>query len=192
MKMRRILTLVGPACVVILLAGCSKVPFHELKAAQTAREEAREIALVYAPEEYNAALALYDQARTEIEEQAGKSGFARNYGSAVDLLTRAKQGFEGSKGKATSMREGLKSQAEQRAAAAGAAVAETRAALDKVRKTSRNRENRDRWSSEVEGLEATLVDANEYVTTEYYKDAIGYFDTVLQDCQRINSEIAGT
>ncbi len=192
MKMRRILTLVGPACVVILLAGCSKVPFNELKAAQTAREEAREAALVYAPDEYNAALALYDEARTEIEAQAGKSGFARNYGTAVDLLTKAKQGFEGSLSKATSMRQELKSQAEQKATAAGAAVAETRAALDKIRKTTRNRENRERWSSEVEGLEATLVDANEYVTTEYFKDAIGYFDTVLQECQRINTEMAGS
>ncbi len=190
--MRRIPGLVGTVCLTVLLAGCSKVPFQELKAAQTAREEARDVALAYAPEEYNAALALFDQARTEIEAQNAKSGITRSYTKAVDLLAQARQGFEASLAKATAIRDEQKGQAETKSAAAAAAVAELRAALEKVRKTSRNKADRDRWASELEGLDATLVDANEYVTTEYYREAIGYFDTVLQDCERIKTEIAGS
>ncbi|HXI04102.1 MAG TPA: hypothetical protein VNI57_13080, partial [Candidatus Saccharimonadales bacterium] len=85
-----------------------------------------------------------------------------------------------------------KGAAEEKATTASAAIDAAREALGKVRKTSRNRADRARWQSEIDGLSATLEDANDYVTSGNYDQAVGYFDTVLKECDRIQTEISGS
>jgi hypothetical protein len=191
-KKRLVMNLCAVAVLALLASGCSKVPFAELKAAQAAREEARAMALAYAPEPYNAALALYDQARTEIEEQNSKSGFMRNYSRATELLDQARQGFEKALGDSMAAMAKVKTDAEEKGAGATAAIEEIKLALDGVRKTSRNRDDRERWRQEIESLTYTLEDANDYLASENFREAAGYFDTILADCARIKSEISGT
>lgn len=192
MKTRLILKLGAAAGLAALLIGCAQVPFTELKAAQKAREDAREIAQKYAPDDYNAALKLYDDARTEIEAQNGKSSFMRSYSKAADLLQQSKTGFENAQKAAEAKLAQVKGEAEEKATTASAAIDAAKEALGKVRKTSRNRADRARWKSEIDGLSATLEDANDYITSGNYDQAVGYFDTVLKECDRIQTEISGS
>jgi hypothetical protein len=195
MKMRHLTRIGAVACLAVIpaltMTGCAEIPFTELKETQAAREEARGIALDYAPDDYNSALALYDQARLELEAQAGNSGWSRSYTNATELLAQAKQGFEAAVKTSLAMREKLKAQAEEKSALATAAIEEVGQALEGVRKTSRNRNDRERWRQSIEGLTYTLEDANEYLSSEYYRDSIGYFDTIIGDCETIKAEITG-
>ena len=188
MKKRLVMNLCAVVGLALLAVGCSKVPFAELKAAQTAREEARNMALAYSPDTYNAALALYDEARTEIEAQNSKSGFMRNYSRAIELLAQAQQGFQTALNESMAAMAKVRTEAEQKGAGASAAIEEVKLALEGVRKSNKNRE---RWRQEIESLTYTLEDANDYLSSENFKEASGYFDTVLTDCARIKSEITG-
>lgn len=179
------------ACLALLLTGCAKMPFAELKATQTARDEARELAEMYAPEEYDAAIALYDQARLEIEAQAGNSTFTKSYSRAQELLLQAKQGFENALQTAKAKRDALKTEAQEKSEMAATALAEAEEALKGVRRSSRNRSDRERWRQNIEELTYTMEDANDYLGSEYYKEAIGYFETILNECETIKTEIAG-
>lgn len=191
MKTRLLMNAGTVACLALLAVGCSEVPFMQVKETQAARDEAREIALTYAPDEYEAALAVYDQAILEIETQAGKSGFARSYGRASELLAEAKQGFIDAREAALAGKQEMKAQAEEKSQLAATVLEETQEALKGVRRTSRNRADRERWRQSLEAMTYSLEDANDYMASEYYREAIGYFDTILQDCETIQSEISG-
>jgi hypothetical protein len=192
MKMRLFLNLGAVACLAVLLTACAEVPFMELKAAQAARDEARDLAMLYAPDEWSRALQFYDDARTAIEEQSGKSGMTRSYGEAKKLLDQAQQGFEQALESAVAKRRQLKTEAEEKSVAAQAALEETREALQGVRRTSRNRANRQRWMTNLDQLTYTLEDAQGFLNSEMYVEATQYLDTVLGELETMKTEIAGT
>jgi hypothetical protein len=166
MRGKTFLTVAGLIFVLAFMAGCAKAPQEKVDAAKTGVEAARTAeADRYNADLFNAAQDSLNAAMAEIEAQNSKFALTRNY-------DRASAQLESAIANATAAQEGVAAKKEKIKTEAQTLLTSAQTTLDEVKKlmarAPRGKEGREvleQMQTEVSGVEASMAEANNALTS---------------------------
>ncbi|HEY3175445.1 MAG TPA: hypothetical protein VGK94_06735 [Candidatus Polarisedimenticolia bacterium] len=186
------LVLAGSLLVLaVVFAGCAKPPEQEIKDAQATLDDARNTAQAdkWAPSEYQAAKSSLDAATQEIETQGQRFALMRNYDKAKQLLETAKADAGKSKQAAVAAKEAAKQEANQKLQEATAAIAAAQEALKNAPVTKDTKADIQLFTSDLDGLNQSIGDVNNMISSEDYKGASSKAAALTQQANDIAAKL---
>ncbi len=175
----------------VVFAGCAKPPEMEMKDAQAALDDARNTAQAdkWASTEYQTAKSALDQANQEVEAQNQRFAMMRNYDKAKEQFTAAKGEADRAKQMAVTNKETARTEANQKLQEATAAIQTAREALSKAPMTKDTRSDIQLFTSDLDGLDQSLGEVRNMISSEDYKGASAKAGTITQQAGDITAKL---
>lgn len=192
MRTNKLLLASSLLVLAVVLTGCAKPPEQEMKDTQSALDDARNTAQAdkWAPTEYQAAKSSMDAANQEIEAQNQRFALMRNYDKAKQMLETAKGDAAKAKQAAVANKEAAKQEANQKLQEATAAIAAAQEALKSAPVTKDTKADIQLFTSDLDGLNQSLGDVNNMISSEDYKGASSRADAITQQANDIATKLA--
>ena len=128
---------------------------------------------------------ILNAAQAEVETQNQKFALMRNYDKAKQAFVDVKAQADKVRTQAIANKEAAKQEANTRLQEASAAIAAAREALTKAPKTKDTRADIQLFTSDIDGLDASISEVNTMISSEDYKGAAAAIgDLELHDPQR--------
>lgn len=177
--------------LLVLAAACAKAPDTEMNEAQTSLNDARNAAQadVWAPEEFQAAQRSFDAAEAEVEMQNERFSMTRNFDKARELYAQAKVDAEKAKRAASQNKEAARQDSEESLQLAIAAVDAAREALSKAPRTKGTRADIELFSSDLNGLDASIEDVRAAIASQDYKRALSRSTAIIQEAEDMTATL---
>jgi hypothetical protein len=187
MARKKLLLASGLIAVAVLFSACAKPPEVEIKDATAAVEEIRSSVQAdkWAPTEYAALKSSLDAAQAEVETQNQKFALMRNYDKAKQAFVDVKAQADKVRTQAIANKEAAKQEANTRLQEASAAIAAAREALTKAPKTKDTRADIQLFTSDIDGLDASISEVNTMISSEDYKGAAAKAAAITQSANDI-------
>ena len=187
MARKKLLLASGLIAVAVLFSACAKPPEVEIKDATAAVEEIRTSVQAdkWAPTEYAALKSSLDAAQAEVDTQNQKFALMRNYDKAKQMYTDVKAQADKVRTQAIANKEAAKQEANTRLQEASAAIAAAREALTKAPKTKDTRADIQLFTSDIDGLDASISEVNTMISSEDYKGAAAKAAAITQSANDI-------
>ncbi len=191
MARKKLLLASGLVAIAVLFSACAKPPEMEMKEATAALEDVRNAVQAdkWAPTEYAALKSSIDAAQAEIDAQGQKFALTRNYDKAKQMLVDAKAQADKLRIQAIANKEAAKQEASTRLQEATAAIAAARDALTKAPKTKDTRADIQLFTSDIDGLDASIGEVNNMISSEDYKGAAAKAAAITQSANDISSKL---
>jgi len=175
---------------VLLLAGCASKPDQEIAAAQKALEAARTAeADLYSADAYQAASDAMKSASVEIDAQAQKSSFSRNYDKAKDLLAQVKTEADSAASTAGANKEQVKTDAQAAQTEAQAALDAAKEALAKAPKGKGTKADLEALQGDLTAAETSFNEAKASLDGGKFMDARNQFMAVKEKADAVAADI---
>lgn len=182
----------GTAVLVLALVAvvaCGKPPQGDMDAAKAAMDQARDAqADKWAPTEYQAAESSMSNAQAEMDAQSQK--WFKNYDRTKEMLGQAKADAERAMSAAAANKETAKQEATTAIADATTALDAAKVAVEKAPKGKDTKADLALFSQDLEGLAATLSEAEAAMGSEDYNTARDKANAVREKATSISDQIA--
>jgi hypothetical protein len=182
----------GMAVLVVALVtvvACGKPPQQEMDAAKVAMDEAKAAqADKWASAEYQAAESSMSAAQAEVDAQAQK--WFKNYDKAKELMNTAKADSEKAKASAITNKETAMNEATTAITDATTALEAAKTALAGAPKGKDTKADLELFKQDLEGLAATLTEAQTAMGSEDYIGAKDRANSVKEKAMSISDQIA--
>jgi phage protein D len=187
MARKKLLLASGLIAVAVLFSACAKPPEAEIKDATAAVDEVRTSVQAdkWAPTEYAALKSSLDAAQAEVDTQNQKFALMRNYDKAKQQFADVKAQADKVRTQAIANKEAAKQEANTRLQEASAAIAAAREALTKAPKTKDTRADIQLFTSDIDGLDASISEVNTMISSEDYKGAAAKAAAITQSANDI-------
>jgi hypothetical protein len=191
MRFQRSAFTTGLFALALIVAGCSGQPETELTEAQTALDDARDGAQadVWAPEEYEAAMSAFDSAKREIEAQDERFAMMRSYDKAREDLATAKTEAGKARRAALANKEAAREEASMKFQEAATAIDLAREALVQAPVTKDTRVDIQLFNADLEGLDQSLDDVENMISSEDYLGASVKAEAITQSANDIAGKL---
>jgi hypothetical protein len=173
----------------VMVVACGKPPQAEIDAAKAALEAARAAAAdKWAETDYQTAESSLSNAEAEVDAQAQK--WFKNYDKAKELMETAKADAERAAAAAVANKETAKNEATAAIADATTALEEAKTALAGAPKGKDTKADLELFKQDLEGLAATLTEAQAAMDGEDYYGAKDKASSVKEKATSISDQIA--
>lgn len=190
MRISKIQMVVALLALLLVGAGCSKLPETALPTLQTALGEAQSAgAETYAPDALNQAKATYAQAQAEIEVQNGKFALFRKYTRATELLTQATTEAQAATQAAIAGKEKARLAANAAVDGARAALQAANEFLAAAPKGKNTKAELEAMGQELAALQTSLDEAVAGIAAEDYLNAKVKAEVVTRQAGTIKADI---
>ncbi len=191
MRTRKLLLASSLLVFAVVFAGCAKPPEMEMKDAQAALDEARNTTQAdkWASSDYQAAKSALDQANQEVEAQNQRFALMRNYDKAKEMFVQAKNDAAKAKQAAVAAKEAAKNEANMKLQEATAAIQSARDALSKAPVTKDTRADIQLFTSDLDGLDQSLGEVRNLISSEDYKGASSKATSITQSASDIATKL---
>jgi hypothetical protein len=174
--------------VVVMIAACSKPPAQEL---DTATASVKDLAAAgaekYAPEDLKKLNDQVTAANDEIKAQEGK--WFKSYDKAKEMLAKVKTDAETLKPTLAAKKEEAKKDATAAQEAAKAAVDEAKNLLAKAPVGKESRADIEAMKADVKGLEESLTEVQNLVTSEDYRTATDKAKAISEKAGGVSGQV---
>jgi len=191
MRTNKLLLASGLLVLAVVFAGCAKAPEQEMKDAQAALDDSRNTAQAdkWASAEYQAAKTSIDNANAEVEAQNQRFAMMRNYDKAKEMFAQAKADADKAKQAAVANKEAAKNEANQKLQEATTAIQSARDALSKAPVTKDTRADIQLFTSDLDGLDQSLGEVRNMISSEDYKGASSKAAAITQQANDIATKL---
>ena len=191
MRTNKLLLASSLLVLAVVFAGCAKPPEQEMKDAQAALDETRTTAQAdkWASTEYQAAKTSLDNANAEVEAQNQRFALMRNYDKAKEMFSQAKADADKAKQAAIANKEAAKNEANQKLQEATTAIQSARDALSKAPVTKDTRADIQLFTSDLDGLDQSLGEVRNMISSEDYKGASSKAAVISQQASDIATKL---
>ncbi|HZI95273.1 MAG TPA: hypothetical protein VFE84_13585 [Patescibacteria group bacterium] len=191
MKTNKLLLASGLLVLAVVFAGCAKPPETEMKDAQASLEDARNTAQAdkWASAEYQTAKTSLDNANAEVEAQNQRFSLMRNFDKAKEMFAQAKADAAKAKQAAVANKETAKNEANTKLQEATTAIQAARDALTKAPVTKDTRADIQLFTSDLDGLDQSLGEVRNMISSEDYTGASSKAATVTQQANDIATKL---
>ena len=175
----------------VVFAGCAKAPETEMKDAQAALDDARNSTQAdkWASAEFQTAKTSLDNANAEVEAQNQRFAMMRNYDKAKEMFAQAKADAEKAKQAAVANKEAAKNEADQKLQEATTAIQSARDALAGAPVTKDTRADIQLFTSDLDGLDQSLGEVRNMISSEDYKGASSKAAAITQQANDIAAKL---
>lgn len=191
MKTNKLLLASSLLVLAVVFAGCAKAPETEMKEAQASLEDARNTAQAdkWASAEYQSAKTSLDNANAEVEAQNQRFALMRNFDKAKEMYALAKADAAKAKQAAVANKETAKNEANTKLQEATTAIQAARDALSKAPVTKDTRADIQLFTSDLDGLDQSLGEVRNMISSEDYTGASSKAATVTQQANDIATKL---
>jgi hypothetical protein len=173
----------------VTVVACGKPPQQEIDAAKAALDAAKSAqADKWASTDYQTAESSLSAAQAEVDAQAQK--WFKNYDKAKELMNTAKADAEKAAAAAVSNKETAKNEATTAIADATTALEAAKTALTGAPKGKDTKADLELFKQDLEGLAATLTEAQTAMGTEDYMGAKDKANSIKEKATSISDQIA--
>lgn len=173
----------------VTVVACGKPPQEDIDAAKAAMDDAKSAqADKWASTEYQAAESSMNAANAEVEAQGQK--WFKNYDKAKELMNTAKSDAEKAKTASVANKEAAKNAATTAIADATSAVEAAKTALAGAPKGKDTKADLELFKQDLDGLAATLTEAQTAMGSEDYNTAKDKANSVKEKAASISDQIA--
>lgn len=188
--MKKTLTLVGLALVLITLVGCAKEPTVEMDAAKQALEAAKQAeAAQYASESLSAAQDQLAQLETEVAAQKERFALMRSYDKAKEIAASAKAAAEKAQADAVEGKNRARDEASQLISDVRTALEEVKALIAQAPRGKNEALAIQEMQGDLAGVESSLPEIESAFSSERYLDAIAKAEAAKQTVEGVRTEI---
>jgi hypothetical protein len=173
----------------VTVVACGKPPQQEIDAAKAALDAAKNAqADKWAGTDYQTAESSLSAAQAEVDAQAQK--WFKNYDKAKELMNTAKADAEKAAAAAVANKETAKNEATTAIADATTALEAAKTALAGAPKGKDTKADLELFKQDLEGLAATLTEAQTAMGTEDYMGAKDKANSIKEKATSISDQIA--
>jgi hypothetical protein len=173
----------------VTVVACGKPPQEDMDAAKAAMDDAKSAqADKWASTEFQAAESSMNAAQAEVDAQSQK--WFKNYDKAKEMMNTAKSDAEKAKAAGIANKEAAKNAAGTAIADATTALEAAKTALAGAPKGKDTKADLELFKQDLEGLAATLTEAQTAVGSEDYNTAKDKADSVKEKATSISDQIA--
>jgi len=177
--------------LLIVLAGCSKPPEMEMKAAQDAIKAANAAeAEMYVPESFRQAMDSLSAAEKSKKEQDGKSALSRNYAKSKDLYVAAARLAKKAAADAAGAKQAVQAEVGKMLTDARAALDKAAADMKKVKVNKKNKADIDACKADLANAETAYSNASAANTAGKFMDSKAQLNNVMAMCAALPGKVA--
>jgi chromosome segregation ATPase len=172
------------------IVGCAKPPTVEVDGAKAALNSAKTAeAQEYAADSWRAAESAVARLDSELKLQEEKMGLFRNYDTALQYATEAKQAADKAASDAAQAKERLKTQATTLISQTRAAIEEVKGLLATAPVGKGSQVDLAVMKSDLEGVESALPEIEDALTAGRYRDAIQKSEAAMQVVEDLKTDL---